>query len=263
MPQMQSGNYTRRDVLRHALAAGGAVLAMPGLFAAAEDAATAKPGWTLTFHDEFNGDKLDTDAWSVESGSPSHIQSSRWPENVRVENGLLRLLTKKEKRGGKEWTTGNIWTRSFKQQYGYFEARLRIGAASGLNNAFWLMTTNRKTDPIHFEIDICEAHYPDKVPMNLHNWSGQHWAKAQTWTAPVDLGKDFHVYALEWNEKELVWSFDGKEIRRLPHEICHAAAPIRLSTAVFPWAGKTTDALDGTSMDVDWVRVYRRDGAKD
>jgi beta-glucanase (GH16 family) len=234
--------------------------------AAAEERPTPKPllkeatahDWELTFRDEFDGDKLDRSVWDVESAAPGHIQSSRWPENVVVKDGFCRFLTRKEQRGGKDWTSGSIWTKTFKQQEGFFEARLKIGAASGLNNAFWLMTQNKKTDPVHFEIDVCEAHYPDKVPMNLHNWAGEHWAKSKTWDAPMDLSKDFHVYGLEWDDKDLVWYFDGKEIRRLKHTICKDAATVRLSTAVFPWAGKITDALDGASMDVDWVRIYKR-----
>lgn len=210
-------------------------------------------GWEPTLVDEFNGNELDRTCWDVESGSPGHIQSSRWPENVVVSDGVCRFLTKKEDRGGKHWTTGHIWTKTFRQQYGYFEARLRIGATTGLNNAFWLMTTNK-----NFEIDICEAHYPNLIPMNLHNWAGQHWAKSETWTAPVNLSEAFHVHGLEWTDTELIWYFDGKPIRRLPHTICHAPTVVRLSTAVFPWAGKITDALEGTSMDVDWVRVYQR-----
>jgi hypothetical protein len=31
------------------------------------------------------------------------------------------------------------------------------------------------------------------------------------------------------------------------------------STAIFPWAGSITDALHETSMDVDWVRVWKQD----
>jgi len=34
-----------------------------------------------------------------------------------------------------------------------------------------------------------------------------------------------------------------------------------LRTAVMPWAGAATDALIGTSMDVDWVRVYKSKSA--
>jgi hypothetical protein len=55
--------------------------------------------------------------------------------------------------------------------------------------------------------------------------------------------------------------FDGKEIRRMDQSICRAAAVVRLSTAVMPWAGAATAALVGTSMDVDWVRVYKSKSA--
>jgi hypothetical protein len=28
--------------------------------------------------------------------------------------------------------------------------------------------------------------------------------------------------------------------------------------AIIPWAGRVTDAIDGTAMEVDYVRIYRR-----
>ncbi|MCX7049711.1 MAG: family 16 glycosylhydrolase [Candidatus Sumerlaeota bacterium] len=213
--------------------------------------------WEMTFREEFNGAGLDRDVWAVESGSPGHIFSSRWPENVEVKDGLLRLLTRKENRGGKEWTTGNIWTKTFKQQYGYFEARMRIAKAPGLNNAFWLMTQKKSTEPNHFEIDITEAHYPNESAMTLHKWSGTHTASGKSWRAPEDLSDDFNIYAAEWNENEIVWYFNGQEVRRANHDFCRDTAPLRLSSAVLRWAGRITDALDGTSMDVDWVRIYQ------
>lgn len=214
--------------------------------------------WKLVFHDEFNGPELDRQVWQAESGSPGHILSSRWPENVVVTNGLLRLLTKKEDRGGKPWTTGNIWTKTYQAKYGYFEARMRIAKASGLNNAFWLMTTNKPGDPIHFEIDITEAHYPNIHTMTLHNWAGKHTATGTRFTTEEDLSSDFHLYALEWNAHELIWYLDGQVVRRCNNTFCQAASPLRLSSAVGRWAGRISDALDGTSMDVDWVRVYQR-----
>lgn len=33
--------------------------------------------------------------------------------------------------------------------------------------------------------------------------------------------------------------------------------PVIYSTAVLPWAGPITDALDSKGMDADWVRIYR------
>ena len=72
-----------------------------------------------------------------------------------------------------------------------------------------------------------------------------------------NFAKDFHTYALEWNENELVFFLDGEEIRREKNEFCHSPAPVWLSLAILPWAGEITDAIDQTKMEVDWVRVYQ------
>jgi len=49
---------------------------------------------------------------------------------------------------------------------------------------------------------------------------------------------------------------DGKEIARKSNTKASLPVPAMLSTAVLPWAGAPSDALNGKSMDVDWVRVY-------
>lgn len=216
--------------------------------------------WIMVFRDEFNGEALD-ERWAVHHNKPEgHIMSSRWKENIEVKDGLLRLLTKKEERGGKSWTSGKVWTKDFRPQYGYFEARMRLGTATGLNNAFWLMTPNKRTDPIHFEIDITEARHPNIHTMTVHNWAGEHKASGTKMYTEETLSNTFHVYGLEWSETELVWYFDGKEVRRTSNDYCHAPSPVLLSSAVGAFAGRVTDALDGTSQDIDWVRVYKRAG---
>ena len=237
--------------------------------------------WTLVFQDEFNvsSDELDKH-WHFQNGPSGHILCSRWRENVVVENGLCRILNRKESRGGQEWTSGSMWTkRQFK--YGYFEARYRFAPATGLNNSFWIMTITPHTpkasnapaaagqapptsitpeQPGRFEIDICEGHWPDKINMNIHNWSGKHWAKPKVYRAEgKDLSRDFHVFGLLWSADELVWFFEGREIRREPNTICHGEAPVWFSSAVMKWAGEVTDKIDGTAMEVDYVRVYQPD----
>jgi len=92
--------------------------------------------------------------------------------------------------------------------------------------------------------------------MNVHQWAGKHWSDPQVWMAPSGLDREFHVYGLEWNEKQLTWFFDGRPIRTRENDICHSEVALIFSTAVLPWAGKITDALDGASMDIDYVRVY-------
>ena len=242
---------------------------------AARPAPSAKPllpgggeGWELVWRDEFDyPDAALTNAWISQNGPSGHILCSRWRENAVVSNGVLRLVARREKRGGQEWTAGSIWTRrSF--QYGYFECRYRYGAAEGLNNSFWIMPTS-KAPPgrKHFEIDINEGHYPDKINTNIHNHTDKTNINGRT-VHPTSsrrfvFGQDnfarvFHTFGLDWSDRELVFYLDGRELRREKNDFCHGPAPVWLSLAVISWGGRVTDAIDGKAMEVDYVRVYRR-----
>ncbi len=233
---------------------------LAGLAARAEEPASILPAgdWKLVFEDRFDGSDKELERnWEFQNGPSGHILCSRWRENAELADGLLKLRAKKEKRGGQEWTAASTWTRR-KFKYGYFECRYRYAQATGTNNSFWLMTRDLPRDaPGRFEIDINEGHVPNEINMNIHNWSGKHWSKAKhTKIEGVDLSKTMHVYGLLWTKEELVWYFDGKELRREKNTICHGAAPVWLSLAIIKWAGPVTDAIDGVSMDVDYVRVY-------
>ena len=46
---------------------------------------------------------------------------------------------------------------------------------------------------------------------------------------------------------------------QLSGEDAQRPRPVIFSTAIFPWAGFITDALHETSMEVDWVRVWKQD----
>ena len=151
--------------------------------------------WELTFGDEFSGDRLDTNIWvSAQGQSWGQLLSARFPENVVVTNGLLKLVTKKEQRGGKEWTSAMISTRKFRQKYGYWESRYRYAPATGLNQAFW-MNPGAKDKTKGFEIDVNEGHYPTDVNATLHQ--SELPSKSKRFVADYDLGADFHLYAAE------------------------------------------------------------------
>ena len=128
--------------------------------------------WKLIWSDEFNYSDKDLDKeWESQNGPSGHILSSRWRENALVSNGSLKLINKKEQRGGQNWTSGNIWTKK-QFLYGYYECRYKYAAATGTNNSFWLMT--KGIDPKEgkkFEIDINEGHYPNEIATNIHNWT--------------------------------------------------------------------------------------------
>ncbi len=231
--------------------------------------------WQLKWSDEFDypDSKLE-DRWISQNSASTHILSSRWRENAVVANGTLKLLNKKEKRGGNDWTSGNIWTKEH-FQYGYFECRYRYAAASGTNNSFWIMTNTKPSEgKKSFEIDINEGHYPNKVNTNIHNHSDSivvkgkktHPSSSRSFSfgtkqednkpATADFAKEFHTYGLDWSADELVFYMDGKELRREKNQFCHSPAPVWLSLAIIAWGGKITDAIDGTFMEVDYVRVY-------
>jgi beta-glucanase (GH16 family) len=257
----------RRFLLVLLLATAGATLrAQP-----APPAGSLLPGgpaaWRLAWSDEFNYPNARLDAaWESQNGPSGHILCSRWRENVRVTNGSLLLINRKEKRGGQNWTSGSIWTRR-EFLYGYFECRYKYAAAEGSNNSFWLMTRRSLISKgKRFEIDINEGHYPDEINTNIHNWSDikvvngkkTHPSKSKHFSMGQNLAESFHTYGLEWTENELIFYFEGREIRREPNQFCHSLTPIWLSLAIINWAGKVTDALDGTQMEVDYVRYYQR-----
>jgi beta-glucanase (GH16 family) len=223
--------------------------------------------WKLIFKDEFNSNNKKLEKkWDFQNGptnKPSALKVySRWRDNAVEGNGILKMMNKKESRAGAAWTSVNMWTKKpFK--YGYFECRFKYGNTTGLNNAFWLITSSKDLKPGDkgFELDINEGHYPDTISMTIHDWYKRGIKKPHVnyVVRGANLSEEFHTYALEWTEDEFIWYFDGKEIRRDKNIVAQVPARMYLSSAIITWGGgPITDAIDGTSMDVDYVRVYQR-----
>src|SRR5256885_356874 len=100
-------------------------------------AETEKPGWKLTFHDEFDGTALDRDRWAerftvvpsyfVFQDGIIHLRMDR-DAPVHRPNIKQRISGIETRRAGKP----------FAQQYGWFEIRARCALGSGLGCSFWL-----------------------------------------------------------------------------------------------------------------------------
>ncbi len=221
--------------------------------------------WVMTFNDEFFGDSLNYDVWKSDNYPYGNsISSTRGPDNVEVKDGNLYMLTKKEQKADKEWTTAHIWVQPevFRQAYGYFESRYKICAAYGINNAFWLMTSPAMVadSTQNFEIDINEGHYPNEVCPTYHYYNtGEHKSYSLPYRATYDLSEDYHTYGLEWNPDELIYYFDNKEIARYKNENAHIPLFVYLSSAILSWAGSVAgEEADGSAQIVDYVRVWQR-----
>lgn len=73
----------------------------------------------------------------------------------------------------------------------------------------------------------------------------------------INFAEEYHTFGLERDEKQIIFYFDGKVIRKTTNNFCFSESPIWLSLAIISWSGAVTDAIDGTSMKVDYVRYYQ------
>jgi len=243
------------------------------------------PDWKLVWSDEFNGDSIDRSKWSFEingngGGNGEMEYYTDAPENAHIENGKLLITAIKDgvDSSGQShaFTSARMTTKNkFSWRYGRFEARIKMPKGRGVWPAFWLMPE----DEVYGgwarsgEIDIVEEvgdqsntaygtiHYGDNWPNNVHT--------GDKFILPSgDLGDDFHVYAVEWEEGVIRWYIDGRLYQTQTKWYTNAApfpAPfnqkffIILNFAVGgAWPGAPSpDTVFPQSMAVDYVRVYQ------
>lgn len=175
-----------------------------------KDLKLSQQDWVLVYSEEFSKNKTIDKNWTPQNESPRDILSSRWRENLRVRRGKILLSNKKENLGGKEWTTANLISKR-KFKYGYFECKMKISEASGINNAFWLNSEKSINEKPAFEIDIVEGHYPSSVHNAIHNWgtitNRKHSSKGEKYEADEDLTKRYHIYGLYWDDRIIQFFF--------------------------------------------------------
>lgn len=240
--------------------------AVTGQKAAKGNKAMEKAGWTLTFHDEFEGKALDRTKWldSYPDNVRTHSNNEQQyyaEDGWEVGKGRIRFRAEKRSKGGMPYTSGMISSfGKFSQQYGWFEMRARFPKGKGMWPAFWLLPATKAWPP---EIDILEilGHEPDKIYFSTHygkDWR-DHKFKTQDWKG-VDFSADFHTVALEWTNKECIWYVDGKERARtgegIPHEPMYVLANLAVGG---DWPGMPNDkTVFPGFMDIEYIRVYKR-----
>ncbi|HVP53952.1 MAG TPA: glycoside hydrolase family 16 protein [Candidatus Eisenbacteria bacterium] len=244
--------------------------------------------YQLVWSDEFNGadgSAPDATKWAIQTGGGGwgnnelEYYTTR-PQNVQVKGGNLVITAIKEDYTGpdgvsRNYTSARMQTKGlFSQQYGKFEARVKVPKGQGMWPAFWMLGNNIDTAgwPACGEIDIMEniGKEPAMVHGTLHapGYPGAGYSAAYTLPSGA-FSDDFHVFAVEWEPQQLRMYVDGTLYGTYTQSGSPAPTNWPFSTQPFfmllnlAVGGDWPGAPDGTTqfpqqMLVDYVRVYQK-----
>lgn len=222
--------------------------------------------------DEFNGDQLDPNRWETTNRHYLGKKPGLYvPRNVRTRAGNLELWARSETEqksppGYRDFTVAYVASRG-KMHYGYVEVRAKA-MPSRINSAFWLY---RWSETGTFEIDVFEigAASPGRAQTlhsNVHYYLGNPAQESDhnRRSSPhrLDTGKaltdDFHVFGLEWNERELRFYFDNRLVRRVENRHFHHPMSLRFTAETHPeWFGLPRPGELPAVFLIDHLRVWR------
>jgi beta-glucanase (GH16 family) len=171
----------------------------------------------------FWGDQLLNQSYAL--AADRHFYKTE--ENAVVENSLLKLYTKKEVATGQAWdpaigffpkefdyTSALVNTgENFRQQYGAFEAKVRMRSSSSVYHAFWMVSDKAvpHVDIFRFsgkhkkQIEL-NNHWEDSRNQGIHSNSGR--------IGGLDFSRGFFIFRLEWYPGKLVWKINDTVVRQ-------------------------------------------------
>jgi beta-glucanase (GH16 family) len=246
------------------------------------------PNWNLVWSDDFNGNSINTNIWSVANYDDGNGELEVYidnPNNVFVSNGYLNLHVMNQTvtcpngapgcvYPNHGYTSGKVEsTLPYYMKFGYIEARIKISSdRPGLWPAFWLFTGNFPNAPYN-EIDIFEmvpgqkfgyivnpfgnaVHDKYKMTTNYHLSSpGQDGNVNMEMNGVADY-TNYHTYAVEWSPTYIVWYVDGQVIRKtVNHSVDDIPLKVILNVALATIPGGIPQPVF-ESMYVDYVKVY-------
>jgi len=234
----------------------------------------------LAWSDEFDGDlgqwysDVAANEWTTDQLEAITDQ----PENAYIEDGQLVIALRPEPwvdqlGNEKDFTTARLVTDDA-FLYGRVEARINAPIGQGFWSAFWLLGVGPW--PESGEIDIVELLGDTKdayVTAHGQSRSGEDWKRGTSVQTPGGdpWGGGWHVYAVDWGPKAVVFEIDGAEVLRFSPQDVESdgtfwsfdhPAQVILSLGLGAWEGfpgggqpDATTPFPG-ELRVDWVRVY-------
>lgn len=240
--------------------------------------------WQLVWADEFNYDGLpDSKKWNYDTIG-NHTgwgnNEAQWytvanPDNAKASNGVLRITALHQQFMGKQYTSARLTTKNKGDwQYGKIEVRAKLPAGNGSWSAIWMMPTESKYGewPKSGEIDIMEhiGSEPDTVLSTSHTVAFNHLKgnqESKKYYLPTATTA-FHIYTLEWNEKEwrsyvdgqLYFTYTDKHIGSTAwpyNQKFYLILNLAIGGGLGGQKGIDND-LFPHSFEIDYVRVYQK-----
>lgn len=233
----------------------------------------------LVWEDDFNANGAPNPSnWTYELGTGNNgwgnneLQNyTNRPENVVVENGMLKITARQESFEGSQYTSARILTKDlFEKRYGRFEARMKLPWGQGMWPAFWLLGSD--FDEVGWpqcgEIDVMEnrGSEPTIISGTVH---GPGYNAGLSITKDYDfvnerVDTDFHVYGIEWGPNYINFYVDDVLYNQItpddvPGEwVFNNSFYMIINLAVGGNFGGPPNAntVFPQTMYVDYVRVY-------
>ena len=272
--------------------AGGLTAAVALSFAAFNSHATKTlqdDCWTPTFTEDFDSLSL----WNPADNSGLWKTSYIWGSDIRIneelqyyvdpathginpfsiEDGILKITADRTPDGSSftelPYTSGVLTTeKSFSQQYGRFDARLKVPAGKGLWSAFWLLPSFAQWPEgiaVLPEIDVMEylGHEKNIYHTTLHtNQTGKLTSHTYQQKRQSDLSNNFHVYSVVWNQKSVSWYLDGEHVAEhaTPADYTRPVHFLLNLAVGGSWPGSPDSRTRfPVTYDIDYVKAFKPD----
>ena len=235
-------------------------------------------GYTLVWHDEFNGTALSGD-WVYDIGTGNGGWGNNelqyyTNQNAVVSDGVLQITAKQEAMNGMNYTSSRIKTQGIQSwKYGRIDIRAAVPKGQGIWPALWMLGDNITSVgwPSCGEIDIMElvggAGNNDKTVYGTAHWSdnGNHAQYGDSYTLNSGVFADeFHVFSIVWNANSITWMVDNtvfNTINTTPAQLAEFQEKFFLIFNVAVggnWPGSPDPSTQfPQTMYVDYVRVFQ------
>jgi len=229
-----------------------AALAISG---AAIDVAAAQSEGSKSFFDGF--DRFDRARWYVSDGwANGEWQNCTWSSRqLKLADGQLTLAFEDRPYKDRDYSCAEVQTHQ-RFGHGIYEARMRTGAGSGLNAAFFTYIGPADNQP-HDEIDF-EVLTRDTSQVSLNTYVAGAPRHGTEIAVPGGTEDDFVDYAFIWEEDRIRWYVDGELVHEATGADTLPSHPQKIffslwgSDTLTDWMGPFENP-GRVEMAVDWV----------